>query len=290
MPKSNENDLKNALGASKDRLLNKVGWLVGQEEMVSPQEQFLLPVDLVEFLRPAFEFAGFPLEIQPSVVKNHKLDPFKFYKVRLDDGYIALFFLRNKMLQNPDDFVLAVLDGARLDQEKPRWRGAAACSTSPIRITRTMSTIWSRVPSKATWACSLSSSSTGNSPSVCSVLRSIEDIAFLLEERIGLNKVFSKPAASPSPAGAAAAPVSTPSGKTSPQGTPPAPQPPLAAPPDEEKYLDFDLAISPTGHVVASSKEEGDVPADISTEVPDDIQLALELIDQNKATEKISKR
>ncbi len=121
-------------------------------------------------------------------------------------------------------------------------------------------------------------------------LEFIEDIAFLLEERIGLNKVFSKPAASPSPAGAAAAPVSTPSGKTSPQGTPPAPQPPLAAPPDEEKYLDFDLAISPTGHVVASSKEEGDVPADISTEVPDDIQLALELIDQNKATEKISKR
>ncbi len=75
MPESNENDLKNALGASKDRLLNKVGWLVGQEEMVSPQEQFLLPVDLVEFLRPAFEFAGFPLEIQPSVVKKPQAGP-----------------------------------------------------------------------------------------------------------------------------------------------------------------------------------------------------------------------
>jgi CHAT domain-containing protein len=275
MAERSESDFKNAFGTGKDRLLNKVGWLVGEAEAVSPAEQFLLPVDLVEFLRPAFESLGFPLEPQPSIVKDHKLDPFKFYKIKLDDGYIALFFLRNKMLQNPNV------------SSNLFWMAITWTMASPDGIARGMfyfsdsdykDDVYNSVKSSFEGAMKLKLVEFFDRRFAerLFALETIEDIASLLGERLGLNKVFTKPAASPTPTPTAVPPVSTSTGKPAPQG--------------EEKYLDFDLAISPTGHVVASSKEEGDVPADISTEVPDDIQLALELIDQNKTTEKMLKK
>ena len=46
-------------------------------------------------------------------------------------------------------------------------------------------------------------------------------------------------------------------------------------------YIDFDLHIAPNGHVIASSPE-GEAVSDISTEPPNDIQLALRLIEQHQ--------
>ncbi len=50
----------------------------------------------------------------------------------------------------------------------------------------------------------------------------------------------------------------------------------------QESYVDFDLHISPQGHVIASSPE-GQAEADILTQVPNQIRLSLKLIDKNQA-------
>lgn len=48
-----------------------------------------------------------------------------------------------------------------------------------------------------------------------------------------------------------------------------------------ETYIDFDLHISPNGHAIASSPE-GQATSDISIELPNDIQLALGLIERSQ--------
>ena len=48
------------------------------------------------------------------------------------------------------------------------------------------------------------------------------------------------------------------------------------------RYVDFDLHIAPNGHAIASSVE-GQAISDISTEPPNDIQLALQLIERRQA-------
>lgn len=55
-----------------------------------------------------------------------------------------------------------------------------------------------------------------------------------------------------------------------------------------ERYLDFDLHIAPDGHSVASS-DEGQATATISTQLPSDIELALELIEHRQTNEKLVK-
>jgi hypothetical protein len=49
----------------------------------------------------------------------------------------------------------------------------------------------------------------------------------------------------------------------------------------EENYIDFDLHVAPDGHVVANSLE-GQASFDVPTEPPNDIQLALKLIEQRQ--------
>lgn len=46
---------------------------------------------------------------------------------------------------------------------------------------------------------------------------------------------------------------------------------------NEEKYFDFDLHITPNGHIIASSPE-GEATSEIPTQLPKDIQLSLQLI------------
>ncbi len=48
---------------------------------------------------------------------------------------------------------------------------------------------------------------------------------------------------------------------------------------DLEQYIDFDLHIAPNGHTIANSPE-GQATADISTQVPGDIRLSLNLIEK----------
>ena len=55
MPELHENEVKIILGAGRDRLLQRMGWLLGEGEPVSPEDQFILPGELVELLQPAFE-------------------------------------------------------------------------------------------------------------------------------------------------------------------------------------------------------------------------------------------
>jgi hypothetical protein len=288
MPDNKENDFKNALGTGKDHLINKVGWLLGQEEAVSPPEQFLLPGELVEFLRPAFDFLGFPMESQPSVVKDHKLDPFKFYKVQLDNGYIALFFLRNKMLQNPnvssDLFWMAFAWTAK--SSAGNALGMFYFSDSDYK-----DDVYNSVKSSFEGAAKVQLVEFFDRRFAERLygLESIEDIAALLAERLGLNKVFARPTlhgvspAADAPSGGVSA------GKDPSQGSTPGEPATPTAPQDEEKYLDFDLHISPTGHIVASSPEEGEATADISIETPKDIKLALRLVEKRQTDESLLK-
>lgn len=56
-----------------------------------------------------------------------------------------------------------------------------------------------------------------------------------------------------------------------------------------ETYQDFDLYIASTGHVIASSLQ-GEAVSDISPEPPEDIQLALKLIEQGQTSEGLLKQ
>jgi CHAT domain-containing protein len=53
-----------------------------------------------------------------------------------------------------------------------------------------------------------------------------------------------------------------------------------------EQYTDFDLHINPNGHIVASSYE-GERYTDISIQIPNEIQLTLELLKANQTNEAI---
>jgi CHAT domain-containing protein len=55
-----------------------------------------------------------------------------------------------------------------------------------------------------------------------------------------------------------------------------------------EHYIDFDLHIGPNGHAIARTPE-GDATADISTKIPNAIQLSLNLIEKNETNEDLLK-
>ncbi len=55
-----------------------------------------------------------------------------------------------------------------------------------------------------------------------------------------------------------------------------------------EQYTDFDLSVSPEGHITAHSNE-GDRTAQISIAIPDDIHLTLDLIEQDNTNENLLK-
>ena len=56
-------------------------------------------------------------------------------------------------------------------------------------------------------------------------------------------------------------------------------EPPTVPEPPEEKYEDFDLHVAPDGHAIARSKE-GEAKARISTEMPTNLKLSFQLIEQ----------
>lgn len=284
MPELHENEVKIILGAGRDRLLQRMGWLLGEGEPVSPEDQFILPGELVELLQPAFELLGFPLDAEPAVVKDHTLARFNFYKINLDEGYIALFFLRNKMLQNPADSRWLYFMAHAWTKKIPAGvaRGMFYFSDSDY-TDDVYNTVKKSFEGDA--GLQLVEFFDRRFAERLFGFETYEDVALLLEERLGLNTVFPKPSASAgSPAPAAAGSVAAEKSTQIPPAIPAA----VEAPPDEEKYLDFDLYIAPNGHVIASS-DEGEATADISIEPPRDIMLALRLIAKRQTDEALLK-
>ena len=96
-----ETDLKDSLGSRKDQILPRiVESLFGTEVATAPDKQFLLPDEFYRLIQPALKKIDFPVSDTPDELLDHTYASHLFYKIDLEDGYLALLFLRNNILVN----------------------------------------------------------------------------------------------------------------------------------------------------------------------------------------------
>jgi hypothetical protein len=93
---SKEKSLKQQFGSeAADVVRNLFG------EVISPEEVYLLDDKWLDLLKPALEELKFPVALQPGEIYDLSLEQnYKFYRIWLEDGYIALVYFRNKLLDN----------------------------------------------------------------------------------------------------------------------------------------------------------------------------------------------